>query len=170
MKNFLFFMALLIACGTGNAQTYISLVPTLTNSPGKLAEKANLSIEAGKQWDCFSLGIDIGKSTLGKVTGRDTSVYLEARPNLNVFQQGKFTNTVTIGIGFIINAHENFMTELTSGIEYACTPLIHFNIYFGQYYYSGKESASSTTFFGLSVMKFFKPYHPKSLVSITTGH
>lgn len=168
MRNILL-AAALVAAHAATAQTYISLVPSVTNSPGTFAEKSNLSFEAGKQWDCFSLGVDLGKTSLGAVVGTDTTVYMEVRPNLNIFQQGKFTNTITIGAGFIMNAHENFLTEITSGIEYAHTPLIHFNIIFGQYYYSGRYSASTTTFIGLSIMKFFKPYHPKSLLSVNTS-
>lgn len=150
--------AIVANCALGQ-QTYISLVPSLTNSPGTLMEKSNLSFEVGRQWDVFSMGLDIGKTSLGKVVGPDTTVYLEVRPNLNIFQQGKFTNTITPGIGFIFNAKQNLVTEVTSGIEYAFSPLIHFNIYFGQYYYSGKTSSSSTTFFGVSIMKYFKPFN-----------
>ena len=94
--------------------------------------------------------------------------YLEIRPNLNVFQVGKFTNTLTPGIGCIFNSHENFMTELTSGIEYAYNPWFHLNIYFGTYYYSGVYSASNVTFFGLSIMYFLKPYTPKGLLNNAT--
>ena len=141
------------------SQNYISIEPALTNTSGSIADKANISFEVGRQWDVFSLGIDIGKSTLAPVHGRDTSLYLEIRPNLNIFQQGKFTNTITMGIGFIFNAKESLMTELTNGIEYAYSPLIHFNIFFGQYFYSGKTSSSSVTFFGLSIMKYFKAFN-----------
>ncbi len=147
----------------GWSQTYISLVPSLTNTAGTIREKSNVSFEVGRQWDVFSLGADIGKTTFGKTVGRDTTTYLEIRPNLNIFQQGKFTNTLTPGIGFIFNAEENFMTELTSGIEYSYTPLIHFNMYFGQYYYSGKYSASTVTFIGISIMKYFAPAKGRSL-------
>lgn len=162
-------ISLLIVCALMthgvNAQNYISIVPSITNSHGTLAEKSNISFEVGRQWDVFSMGIDIGKTSLGKVLGPDTTTYLEIRPNLNVFQQGKFTNTITPGIGIIFNAKENLVTEITSGIEYALSPLIHFNIYFGQYYYSGKDSESSTTFFGLSIMKYFKPYKGKGVLN-----
>jgi len=147
------------------AQTYISFVPSITNSPGTVAEKSNLSFELGRQWDVFSLGLDIGKTSLGKNYGRDTTVYLEVRPNLNIFQQGRFTNTLTPGVGCIFNAKETLVTEFTSGIEYTLSPLIHINIYFGQYYYSGNISASTTTFFGLSIMKYFAPSHAKALLS-----
>ncbi len=165
MKKLLLLVILTTIANCAGAQTYISLVPSLTNSPGTLAEKSNISFEVGRQWDVFSLGADIGRTTLGKVYGRDTTVYMEIRPNLNVFQQGKFTNTITPGIGFIFNAKENFMTEVTSGIEYSHSDLLHFNIYFGQYYYSGKESASNVTFFGVSIMRYFKPTHAKALLN-----
>src|SRR5204862_4765362 len=125
------------------SQTYISLAPCLTNSAGTLAEKSNMAIEIGRQWDVFSIGVDLGKTSLGKVKGRDTTAYLELRPNLNIFQQGKFTNTFTAGIGYIFNSKQDLMTELTSGIEYAYNAKLHFNVYFGQYYYSGKEDAST---------------------------
>ena len=160
---YLLLLANVLIINSGFCQTYISLAPSLTNSAGTLADKSNISFEVGRQWDVFSVGLDIGKSSLSPVAGMDTTVYMEIRPNLNVFQQGKWTNTLTPGIGFIFNAKENFVTELTSGIEYSYNPLIHFNIYFGQYYYSGINSESTTTFFGLSIMKYFKPTKNKGI-------
>ena len=146
------------------AQTYVALAPALTNDAGTLAGKANLAFEVGKQWDVFSAGLDLGKTSLGKMHGNDTSLYLELRPNLNVFQQGKFTNTFTAGIGVIFHSRENLMTELTSGIEYAYSQNWHFNMYFGQYYYSGRYDASSVTFFGVSAMFYFNPFVGKPLI------
>ena len=79
MKRFLFILLCLIsrACF---AQTYISLAPSLSNNAGSFGEKANFAFEVGRQWDVFSLGIDYGKTTLGKMIGKDTSNYLELRP------------------------------------------------------------------------------------------
>lgn len=147
------------------SQNYISLAPSLTNDVGTIAEKTNLALEFGRQWDVFSLGLDFGKTSLGKVTGRDTTAYIELRPNLNIFQQGKFTNTFTAGIGYIFNSKQSLMTELTSGIEYSFRPKMHFNIFFGQYYYSGRYDASSITFFGISVMRYFSDYKSNPLIT-----
>ena len=147
------------------AQTYISLAPSLSNNAGTLGEKANFAFEVGRQWDVFSLGIDYGRTTLGKIRGKDTANYLELRPNLNIFQQGKFTNTFTAGIGYIFNSQQSLMTELTSGIEYAWTDKLHLNVYFGQYYYSGRTAASTETFFGVSAMWYFAPSHAMPLIS-----
>jgi hypothetical protein len=142
--------------------TYVQLYYLLTNTPGTLAGKSNVSIEIGKQWNVFSLGFDIGKTTLESIRGRDTSVYLEIRPNLNIFQQGRFTNTLTVGAGYVFSADNNFLSEITSGIEYAATDRLHLNVSFGQFYYSGRYTASSATFFGASVSYYFLPYKSRS--------
>lgn len=146
-------------------QTYICLAPSISNNAGTFGEKANFAFEVGRQWDVFSIGIDYGRTTMGKVKGKDTANYLELRPNLNIFQQGRFTNTFTAGIGYIFNAEQSLMTELTSGIEYACNDKLHVNVYFGQYYYSGRYAASNETFFGVSFMWYFEPSHALSLIS-----
>ena len=114
------------------------------------AQKGNIAFEVGQQWDVFSLGVDLGRTNFSGGSHKDTSTYLELRPNLNVFQQGKFTNTFTAGIGFIFHAKESLVTELTNGIEYAFNTKLHFNMFFGQYFYSGRYSASDATFFGVS--------------------
>lgn len=145
-------------------QTYISLAPSLTSTAGSFADKANIALEFGQQWDVFSLGLAVGKTNLSRITGRDTTAYLELRPNLNVFQQGKFTNTFTPGIGFIFNASENIVIEFTTGIEYSYTEKIHFNMFFGQYFYSGKVSSSNVNFLGISAVLFFAPTQSSSFI------
>ena len=165
MKHLLLMLWFAVLRYCAAAQTYIAFTPSVTNTEGTLADKSNYSVAIGRQWEVFSLELNLGKSTLGKMPGRDTSVYLEIRPNLNIFQQGKFTNTLTPGIGYILNSKENLMTELTSGVEYTLNPLIHFNINFGEYFYSGLRSASNTTFWGISVMKYFKPSKGKALIN-----
>jgi hypothetical protein len=165
MKKSFLLILLSIIYSTGFSQTYISLAPSISNNAGTLAEKGNFAFEIGRQWDVFSLGIDYGKTTLGKMKGKDTSNYLELRPNLNIFQQGRFTNTFTAGIGYIFNSQQSLMTELTSGIEYTCNDQFHINVYFGQYYYSGKTAASTETFFGLSAVWYFAPSRAQPLIS-----
>ncbi len=145
-------------------QTYLQVYYSLTNTAGTLGGKSNFSVEVGKQWNVFSLGVDLGKTTLEHINGRDTSFYFEVRPNLNIFQQGKFTNTLTVGVGYVFLAPNNFLTELTSGIEYSATEHFHLNVNFGQFYYSGRYTASSATFFGVSASYYFLPYKNSSSV------
>jgi hypothetical protein len=158
-------LAIAICFTETDAQTYVCLAPSISNQAGTFGDKMNLGLEVGRQWDVFSAGIVIAKNSLQKATGRDTTTYFEFRPNLNVFQQGKFTNTFTAGIGYILNAQESLLTELTYGIEYSYSPQIHFNVYFGQYYYSGRYSDSNSSFFGFSCMYYFSPNHSKPLIT-----
>ncbi len=164
MQKVFFSILLIFSTSQCFSQYYFSLAPSLTNTSGTIADKSNLVIEIGKQWEVFSMGLDIGKTTLSKVTGSDTSIYLELRPSLNVFQEGKFTSTFTTGIGYIFRAKENLLTELTYGIEYSSSPKTHFNVFFGQYYYSGRVSASNVSFFGISAMFYLKPNQSESLI------
>jgi hypothetical protein len=164
MRSFVLALVCLISCRCFS-QTYVSLAPSISNNAGSFGEKANFAFELGRQWDVFSLGIDYGRTNLARVQGKDTSNYLELRPNLNIFQQGRFTNTFTAGIGYIFNAEQTLMTELTSGIEYTYNDQFHINVYLGQYYYSGRTAASTETFFGVSAVWYFTPGHPKSLFS-----
>jgi hypothetical protein len=164
MQKILLFSICLSIVLSCSSQTYVSFAPSISNQAGSLPDKINLNLEVGRQWDVFSLGIVVGKNSLAKSSGKDTTTFFELRPNLNVFQQGKFTNTFTAGIGYIINAQESLLTELTYGIEYAYTPQIHFNVFFGQYYYSGRYSDSNSTFFGLSCMYYFSPNHSQPLI------
>ena len=163
MKQFLSILFISISYNC-QSQTYISFAPSLTTDIGTIADKSNIAFEIGRQWDVFSLGIDFGKTSLSRVNGRDTTAYLELRPNLNIFQQGKFTNTFTPGIGYVFNAKQNLLIEFTSGIEYSYTEKIHFNVFFGQYFYSGREFTSNVNFFGISAAFYFAPVQAGSLI------
>ncbi len=145
-------------------QTYLQVYYSLTNTAGTLGGKSNVSVEVGKQWNVFSLGVDLGKTTLESIHGRDTSLYFEIRPNLNIFQQGRFTNTLTVGVGYVFFAPNNFLSELTSGIEYTASDRLHLNANFGTFYYSGRYTASSATFFGISASYYFLPYKNRSSI------
>ncbi len=157
---------LFIATGiAGKSQTYISLMPGFYTGQGTVAQRTTFDMEIGRQWDVFSLGLDFGKTNLTKQVGKDTTFYAEIRPNLNVFQQGKFTNTLTIGLGYVFGAKENVLTEFTTGIEYTPGTTFSYNVYFGTYYFSGEYSASSQNFFGVSAMYYFKQSKKRGLLN-----
>lgn len=155
-----------------SSQTYISIAPCVTNEIGNIATKFSPTIEIGKQFDnVFTTGLAIGKTNCAK-RGYD-DIYLEFRPNLNVFQLGRFTNTLTTGIGYVCEPNESLMLELTTGVEFDYSSYWHVNFFFGNYYYSGfyKDNTISpphkdVTFFGFSIVKFFEPSYTKGLFKI----
>lgn len=151
---------------TIKAQMYVELAPCMTTTTGNASAKLSPTLEIGKQWDVLSLGFDIGKTNSSPVRGKDTTLYFEFRPNLNIFQVGKFTNTFTPGIGYVPGS-KNLILEMTSGVEYSYTETFHINMFFGQYYYSGLSSSSSVAFVGISIVKFFSAYKSKSVINKT---
>jgi hypothetical protein len=142
------------------SQTYITFTPSLTTIQGTILDKGNLSFEVGHQFDVFSVGAVYGKSSLASEK-KDTTSYFEIRTNLNIFQQGKFTNTFTIGAGYIPLAKNNFLTEVTYTIEYSLSETFHINILAGNYLYSGLKTTSSEPFVGISLTYYFKPFVQK---------
>jgi len=156
LKKTILLLSFLITGIISKAQYYASLMPAFYTNAGNTGERITMDVEFGKQWDVFSMGIDLGKTNLTKQSREDTTNYAELRSNLNVFQQGKFTNTITLGCGYIFNANENILIETTTGIEYSFSEKIHLYIFFGSYYFSGKKAASNNSFFGLSAVRYFK--------------
>ena len=150
------------------AQTYVSVAPNITNTIGNFSAKFSPIFEIGRQWGVFSLGFDIGRTNSSPVRrrdkGGDTTLFMEFRPNLNIFQVGKFTNTFTPGIGYVPGC-KSLMLEFTSGIEYSYTETFHINMFFGQYYYSGLTSSRSVAFVGISFVKYFSKYKPSSVLN-----
>jgi len=143
------------------SQKYISFTPSIFTNAGSFNDRFSPTIEVGQQFKSFSLGLDVGKlnTTPQNRNGyKDSTFYFEVRPNLNVFQQDKFTNTLTIGLGYVVNSSQPIMNEFTTGMEYTPNERWSYNIYFGTYYFSGKSAASNSNFFGVSFMYFLKPY------------
>ena len=158
MKKTLLLVILITSLGfTSKAQTYVSMMPAFYTSTGTTAQRTTADIEVGRQWDAFSVGLDLGKTNLAKTNRKtDTTWYTEIRPNLNIFNQGKFTNTLTIGLGYVFGgATQNLLTEFSTGIQY--TPKYHmsYNLFFGAYYFSGKNGSSNQNYMGASIMYFF---------------
>jgi hypothetical protein len=151
------------------SQTYISIQPSFysTLNGGTLqansSQRTAFDLEIGRQWDALSLGAVIGKTTFEKQgTYYDSAIapkgkwYLEIRPNLNVFRQGKFTNTLTIGFGYVFNSNQSMLNEFTTGIEYDANSSWSYNINFGTYYFTGNQMSTNQNFFGISVVYLFK--------------
>ena len=168
MKKILVSLLFLI-CTSVHSQTYISIQPSFysTLNGGTLqansSQRTAFDLEIGRQWDALSLGAVIGKTTFEKQgTYYDSAIapkgkwYLEIRPNLNVFRQGKFTNTLTIGFGYVFNSNQSMLNEFTTGIEYDANPSWSYNINFGTYYFTGNRMSTNQNFFGISLVYLFK--------------
>nr|MBA2249911.1 hypothetical protein [Chitinophagaceae bacterium] len=98
---------------------YLSLGTSVyTNTPGTFGDKTFITAEFGRTFGIFDIGILMGKLNLSKhVKGTDSTFFTELLPTINVFSKGRFSEALTLGAGYIFNASENFLTEITNSIN-----------------------------------------------------
>src|ERR1700761_2568772 len=77
---------------------YISvLADAYVNAHGGFAKRFAPGVEFGRTYGIFDIGLATGG--LGTL-GRDTSRYIELRPTLNIFAQGRFAEGLCLGAGY----------------------------------------------------------------------
>jgi len=119
-----------------------------TNTPGTFKQKVFNTIEGGRTFGIFDIGLTLGRLNL---MHSDTSWFAEVLPTINVFSKGRFSEAFTLGAGYVINAKENFLTEITNSINFAPTNQIVISVFQGNYFFDGKYSTSKAQFMGLSL-------------------
>jgi len=128
--------------------TYLSLGASVyTNTPGSFNQKAFMTAEAGRTFGIFDIGLLVGKRNFIK---SDTSWFTEVLPTINVFSKGRFSEALTLGAGYMINAKENFLTEITNSINFAPSNNWVISVFQGNYFFDGRLSTSKAQFMGLS--------------------
>jgi hypothetical protein len=154
MKKFILVISLLISINS-YSQKYIAVSPSIFTNAGGFNQTFCPTVEVGKRWDVFSLGLDLGKMNVAH-QNIDTTIYLEAKTNLSVFQQGKFSNNLIIGAGYVFNSNTSMLYELTTCIEYAPKKRWAYDIYIGTYYFKGNTYGYNNNFFGTSIIYYLK--------------
>ena len=128
---------------------YLSLgTNVMTNTTGTFASKAFITLEFGRSFGIFDLGLMAGRLTMAK---SDSSWFTELLPTINVFSKGRFSEALTIGAGFIFHSKNNFLTELTNTINFTPSNQIVIAISEGNYFLDGKLSTAKAQYIGLSL-------------------
>lgn len=132
---------------------YLTLSTSVfTNAIGTFNQKAFCSIEAGRTFGIFDMGLLFGRLNLAK---SDSSWFAEILSTINVFSKGRFSEALTLGAGRIFNRKENFLTEITNSINFAPNNRMIITVYLGNYFFDGKLSTSKAQFMGLSLTSNF---------------
>jgi hypothetical protein len=147
------------------SQTYVSFSPSIYNGTGSFREKSMFTLEAGRAFDVFNLGVAYGKTNIAPQEAGDTTNFLEIRPTLNVFSSGKFSAGITLGLGHVLNAKQGLMTEFAYGINYMANQHFFFSLFQGFYHFDGRQSASRYSFFGATVGYAFSKKENKALIN-----
>ena len=128
---------------------YLSaLAGVYVNAHGGFAKRFAPGLEFGRTYGIFDLGLATGGvSSLG----RDTARYIEFRPTINIFSQGRFAEGLCLGGGYIFRAKQALMTEICNSINFNVTTKVAIAITQGYVFFDGTNSSRSGQYMGFSL-------------------
>jgi len=132
------------------------------NTRGGAAKRFSPSAEFGRTYGIFDIGLSAGRLTSLK-SGRDTTLYLEFRPTINVFSKGRFAEALCLGAGYVVNAKQGLMTEVCNSINFNISEMWAIAVLQGYYYFDGVNSSRGAQFMGLNLTYNFLRKHSVNL-------
>lgn len=128
------------------------------NTRGGVAKRFSPSVEFGRTYGIFDIGLATGRSnTLSK--GSDTTHYLEFRPTINIFSKGRFAEALCLGGGYVFQAKQGLMTEICNSINFNITTTVAVAVVQGYYYFDGTNSSRPTQYMGFNLTYNFLQKH-----------
>lgn len=128
------------------------------NTKGGFAKRFSPSVEFGRTYGIFDLGIATGRINTFK-KGGDTTHYIELRPTINIFSKGRFAESLCLGAGYVLTAKQGLMTEICNGINFNITETFAIAMLQGYIFLDGTNSNRSTQYVGLNFTYNFLKGH-----------
>jgi hypothetical protein len=116
---------------------------------GYLKDKINQNIEFGKSIGICDVGMAVGRTALRRDTAHDATTYYEARVTMEIAQYGIIANEMVIGAGYVPNARNFLMLELSYTIYAQFWNRLGLGVIAGFVDYSGNLTDNSRNTFGL---------------------
>jgi hypothetical protein len=130
----------------------------LVNSKGGFAKRFSPSVEFGRTYGIFDIGLATGVlNSLG--SGSDTTRYLEFRPTINIFSKGRFAEALCLGGGYVFNGKQGLMTEICNSINFNISEKVAVAVVQGYYYFDGTNSSRNAQYMGFSFTYNFLKEH-----------
>ncbi|MDB5135472.1 MAG: hypothetical protein JWP37_2075 [Mucilaginibacter sp.] len=128
------------------------------NSRGGAAKRFSPSVEFGRTYGIFDIGLATGRlNSLN--SGGDTTRFLEFRPTINIFSKGRFAEALCLGGGYVLKAKQGMMTEICNSINFNISETVAVAVLQGYYFFDGTNSSRSTQYMGFSFTYNFLKKH-----------
>jgi len=128
------------------------------NTRGGAAKRFSPSVEFGRTYGIFDIGIATGRlNSIGP--GGDTTRFLEFRPTINIFSKGRFAEALCLGGGYVFKAKQGLMTEVCNSINFNVSETWAIAILQGYYYFDGTNNSRGTQYMGFNVTYNFLQKH-----------
>ena len=127
------------------------------NTKGGAAKRFSPTVEFGRTYGIFDIGLGIGK--LNMLKGNDTARYIELRPTINVFSKGRFAESLCLGAGYVISAKQGLMSEICNGINFNVSTTFAIAMVQGYVFFDGTNSNRTAQYIGVNLTyNFLKPH------------
>jgi len=127
------------------------------NAKGGAAKRFSPTVEFGRTYGIFDIGLGIGK--LNMLKGNDTARYIELRPTINVFSKGRFAESLCLGAGYVISAKQGLMSEICNGINFNVSTTFAIAMAQGYVFFDGTNSNRTAQYIGINLTyNFLKPH------------
>lgn len=136
---------------------YVSVnANAFVNTKGGFAKRFAPSVEFGRTYGIFDIGLATGQLTS---LGSDTARFIEFRPTINVFSKGRFSEGLCLGGGYVFNAKQGLMTEISNSINFSISTVLEVAVLQGYVFLDGTNSNRSTQYMGFCVTyNILKPH------------
>ncbi|MEO8884750.1 MAG: hypothetical protein ABI367_01730 [Mucilaginibacter sp.] len=118
------------------------------SAKGGVAERFIPSIEVGKTYGIFDIGVASGQFS---TTRTDTTHFFEFRPTINIFSKGRFSEGLCLGVGYVAGAKQALVTEICNSINFNISEKLEVAILQGFYYFDGTNSSRNMQYMGLNL-------------------
>jgi hypothetical protein len=136
---------------SGNTNVFV-------NTKGGAAKRFSPSVEYGKTYGIFDIGLATGRLNSFS-SGGDTSRFLEFRPTINIFSKGRFAEGLCLGGGYVFKAKQGLMTEICNSINFNISETWALAVLQGYYFFDGTNSSRNTQYMGFNVTYNFLKKH-----------
>jgi len=136
---------------SGNTNVFV-------NTKGGVAKRFSPSVEFGRTYGIFDIGLATGRiNSIG--AGGDTTRFLEFRPTINIFSKGRFAEGLCLGGGYVFGAKQGLMTEICNSINFNITEKVALAVVQGYYFFDGTNSSRNTQYMGFNLTYNFLKDH-----------
>lgn len=136
---------------TVNANTYV-------NTTGSFRKRFSPSVEVGRTYGIFDIGLAAGKLNIAG-SGSDTTSFLEFRPTINVFSKGRFSESLFLGAGYVFNAKERMLTEICNNINFNISEKVAVSVAQAYIFFDGVNSHRNSQYMGFNLTyNLLKPH------------
>ena len=150
MKKVLLVLMLFISA-VSFSQTYVSGSVSIYNRTGNFDNKGMATVEVGKTWDVFSIGLAGGVTSFSQ-----GNAYLELRSSVKVFEKGKVSLSPNLGVGYVFDSNTDYLVEYGGTCNLSLNKNHAISLFAGVYHFNGTNAYNKATFTGVGYTYTFK--------------